>query len=211
MSSNSVIPSGTILRFARDTKFHHSAVVLNDGSVLQVKNLENPGNARQHFASVGEWVAHLEITSKCTNFLNQQLSIENLEHKIDDTFVVEDLIEEASDNDSDNESECECDDYDDANSDEEYVGRHETTNNNVSRRSSRLSKKERVNYAESDNEEEVNNTTSNTRTNTSSNTNNRTNTSSNRNNTRTNTSSNIRTSSRLSSKPRVNYTELADE
>lgn len=217
MSSNSVIPSGTILRFARDTKFQHTAVVLKDESVLQVKNLENPTNARQHFDSIGEWVAHLEITSKCTNFLQQRLSIENLEYKIDDDFLVEDLLEEASDYDSEDDCDCECDNENIGDSDEEYVSNYTATTNTATRRSNRLSNKARVNYAESDNEETDNNTNnnrSNTNTNTNRSNTNRSNTNTTHSNTNTNRSNNQssnRTSSRLSNKPRVNYTELADE
>jgi hypothetical protein len=121
--SASRIPTGTLLRFARDTPYQRTAVVLKDQSVLQVKNVESPKESRQHFVSVEEWLLHTEDNTRC-EYLDQTLNVENLKLKIDD-YVSLDAYEDecdsecASECDSEADSECSWDSDAESEEDEE--------------------------------------------------------------------------------------------
>jgi hypothetical protein len=119
--SASRIPTGTLLRFARDTPYQRTAVVLKDQSVLQVKNVESPKESRQHFASVEEWLLHTEDNTRC-EYLDQTLNVENLKLKIDDYVSLDAYEDECDcecDSEADSEAESECSWDSDAESEED--------------------------------------------------------------------------------------------
>ncbi len=181
--SASRIPTGTLLRFARDTPYQRTAVVLKDQSVLQVKNVENPREARQHFASVEEWLLHTEDNTRC-EYLDQTLNVENLKLKIDDYVSLdayEDECDCASDCDSeaDSEADSECSWDSDAESEEDEEDNESVENLEYNRNTrTRIAKQtKQVKQANHSGRKVVE----------------------------------VRRSGRLANKPRVDYCEIADE
>jgi hypothetical protein len=175
-STLSRIPTGTLLRFARDTPYQRTAVVLKDESILQVKNLEDHRQARQHFNSVEDWLLNIEDNTRC-EYLDQTLNVENLSQKIDE-YVSLDAYEDDCDSCSDSEADSECswdseaedDEEDDAISEDENLDYNRNTRTRSAknserkvvevrpvsggrsapqiRRSGRLANKPRVDYCE---------------------------------------------------------------
>jgi hypothetical protein len=181
--SASRIPTGTLLRFARDTPYQRTAVVLKDQSVLQVKNVENPNESRQHFVSVEEWLLHTEDNTRC-EYLDQTLNVENLKLKIDDYVSLdayEDECDCASDCDSeaDSEADSECSWDSDAESeddeeDNESVENLEYNRNTRTRTATPAKQVKQANHSGRNVVE-------------------------------------VRRSGRLANKPRVDYSEIADD
>lgn len=163
-STVSQIPSGTLLRFARDTPYQRTAVVLKDQTILQVKNVENPRQARQHFNSVEDWLLNIEDNTRC-EYLDQTLNVENLAQKIDEYVSLDAYDEECDSCCSDSEADSECswdseaeDDEEDNVSEDENLDYNRNTRTRTAknserkvvevRRSGRLANKPRVDYCE---------------------------------------------------------------